>query len=225
MDRLQALGPVLSKTGRQPRTHRWAARAVVSGALAASVALALSVPAAAANPSVVTDPVGDALYRAPGYMDIVSAQVEHAGAGYVFQMSVAESIPAAPLLPPPGTYAISWHWPLDTDPTTFPAGSPLAPGYAGRAELIISILWDGEAFSAFLHDRRPLLTGGQATFTPLDYTISGTLLQVEVEASALGNPVPFSWGGVAFYWSAPFGSNNGNHFVDALSPFYADSPS
>lgn len=225
MDRLRALGPVLRTTGRRLGTHRWATRAEVSGALAASIALAVSEPAAAINPSVVTDPVGDALYKAPGYMDIVSAQVEHAGAAYVFQMSVAESIPAAPLLPPPGTKAISWSWPLDTDPTTFPAGSPLAPGYAAGAELIITILWDGKAFSTFLHDRRPLLTGGQATFSPLDHTISGTLLQVDVEASALGNPARFSWGGVAFYWSAPFGSNNGNHFVDVLSPFYADSPS
>jgi hypothetical protein len=200
-------------------------RALAGGALAAALVLTVSVPASAANPSVVTDPVGDALYKAPGYMDIVSAQLADLGGTFEFKMSVAKPIPATPPLPAPGTKQISWHWVLDTDPTTFPAGAPLAPGTSGPAELIITIAWDGSAFRAFLQDRRPLLTGGQAVLTPLDYTISGTLLQVDVAASALGDPSSFSWGGVTFYWSGPFDSNKGNHFVDVLSPFYRPWPS
>jgi hypothetical protein len=202
----------------------WAMRALAGGGLAASLVLAVSAPAAAANPSVVTDPVGDALYKAPGYMDIVSAQLADVGGTFEFQMSVAKPIPATPPLPPPATKEISWRWGLDTDPTTFPAGDPLAPGATGPAEFVIAIAWDGSAFRAFLLDRRPLLTGGQAVLTPLDYTISGTLLQVDVEASALGDPSSFGWGGVTVYSSGPSG-NDGFHFVDGLSPFYTPWPS
>jgi hypothetical protein len=73
--------------------------------------------------------------------------------------------------------------------------------------------------------RRPLLTGGQAVLTPLDYTISGTLLRVEVQANALGDASRFSWGGVTLYSSGPFGSNAGLLFVDVLSPQYNPWPS
>jgi hypothetical protein len=88
----------------------------------------------------------------------------------------------------------------------------------------VTVAWDGGAFSAFLQDRRPLLTGGQAIVTPLNYTISQTVLQVQLQASAIGSPSTFSWGAVTFYWSGPFDSNKGNHFVDALSPFYTPAP-
>ncbi len=160
------------------------------------------------------------MYSAPAYMDIVSAQLAASGGTLQFKMTVAGAIPASPALPPPSTKQISWSWPLDTEPSTFPAGAPLAPGTSGGAEFIVTIAWDGNRFSAFLQDRRPLLTGGEAILTPLGYTISGTQLGVDVQASALGNPSNFAWGGVAFYWSGPFDSNNGNHFVDVLSPFY-----
>lgn len=206
------------------RSKHWPMRALAFGAVCASAVLTINGPALAANRSIVTDPVGDASYGAPAYMDIVGAQLATSGGTLHFQMTVAGAIPASPVLPPPSTKQISWSWPLDTDPTTFPAGAPLAPGYSGGAELIVTVAWDGSTFSAFLQDRRPLLTGGQAILTPVGYTISGTLLRVDVEASALGNPSSFGWGGVAFYWSGPFGSNNGNHFVDVLSPFYTPAP-
>jgi hypothetical protein len=54
-------------------------RALAGGALAASLVLAVSVPASAANPSVRTDQVGDALHKAPGYMDMVSIQLADRG--------------------------------------------------------------------------------------------------------------------------------------------------
>lgn len=203
------------------RSTHWPMRALACGAVCASIVLTISVPALAATPSIVTDPVGDASFGAPAYMDIVGAQLATSNGTLQFEMTVAAAIPAAPVLPPPSTKQISWSWPLDTDPTTFPAGAPLAPGYSGGAELIVTVAYDGSTFSAFLQDRRPLLTGGQAILTPLRSTISGTLLRVEAQASALGNPSSFGWGGVAFYWSGPFDSNNGNHFVDVLSPFYA----
>jgi hypothetical protein len=67
--------------------------------------------------------------------------------------------------------------------------------------------------------------GGQDSLTvDINYTISQTVLQVQLQASAIGSPSTFSWGAVAFYWSGPFVSNKGNHFVDALSPFYTPAP-
>src|SRR6266487_1226582 len=85
----------------------WAMRALAGGALAASLVLAASVPASAANPSVLTDPVGDAAYKAPGYMDMVSVQLADLGGTFEFQMSVAKPIPASPPLPTPATKQIS----------------------------------------------------------------------------------------------------------------------
>jgi hypothetical protein len=204
--------------------HRWPLRALVGGAIGIWLVFAVSVPAFAANPTIVTDPVGDALHKAPGYMDIVGAQLTDSSGTFQFEMTVAEPIPASPALPPPATKQISWHWLIDTDPTTAPAGSPLAPGHTGRPELIVTIAWNGSAFSAFLHDRRPLLTGGQPIFTPLAFTISQTVLRVDVQANALGNPSSFSWGGVTIYWSGPFDGNDGNHLVDELSPFFTPAP-
>lgn len=210
-------------SGRRSK-REWAMRGLAGGVLAASLVLAVSVPASAANPSVRTDQVGDTLHKAPGYMDMVSVQLAERGGVFEFQMSVAEPIPATPPLPPPATKEISWRWGLDTDPTRFPAGDPLAPGATGASEFVITIAWDGSAFRAFLLDRRPLLTGGQAVLTPLDYTISGTLLQVDVKASALGDPSSFGWGGVTVYSSGPSGSD-GFTFVDTFSPQYAPWPS
>jgi len=200
-------------------------RALAGGALAASLVLTVSVPASAASPSVRTDPAGDTLIKdAPGYMDMVSIQLAERGGMFEFQMSVAAPVPAAPPLPPPATKGISWNWGLDTNPTTFPAGYPLPPGLPGTVEFVITITWDGSAFRAFLVDRRPLLTGGQAVITPLDYTISGTLLQVDVNADAVGNPSSFGWGATTTYSSGPSGSG-GLQFVDEFSPFVAPWPS
>jgi hypothetical protein len=199
-------------------------RALVGGGISTWLVFALSVPAFAANTIIVADPVGDASHKAPGYMDIVGAQLTDSGGMLHFQMTVAEPIPASPVLPPPATKQISWHWLIDTDPTTSPAGSPLPPGENGAPELIVTVAWDGSAFSAFLHDRRPLLTGGQPIFTRLDYTISQRLLRVDVQARALGNPSSFSWGGVTIYWSGPFDGNDRFHRVDWLSPSYTPAP-
>lgn len=174
----------------------------------------------------MTDPAGDARYGAPGFMDIVGAAATKSDQEFRFQMSVAAPIPTVPPPTPPGTNQIQWDWPLDTDPTTFPAGTPFpsGSGQAGPAEFIVHVVWDGRSFSAHLTDRRPLLSGGEAVITPLAFTISGTDVLVGVGASLLGEPSSFSWGAVTFYWSSPPGGTAGGHFVDALAPFYNPFP-
>jgi len=159
-------------------------------------------------------------------MDIVAAEATKSGQEFRFRMSVAAPIPATPPPTPPGTNQIRWVWVLDTDPTTFPAGDPFpeAPGRAAPAEFIIHVAWDGSSFSAFLTDRRPLLSGGEAVITPLAFTVSGTVVTVDVRASLLDEPSSFSWGAVTFYWSSPPGATGGGHFVDTLEPFYNPFP-
>jgi hypothetical protein len=189
-----------------------------------AIILTVSPSASAATlTSAATDPAGDAAFSAPGFLDIVSAQVTKSGQSFSFQMSVAAPIPAVPPKTPPGNL-LQWDWPLDTDPATFPPGYPFPPGATPPAEFIIQVTWDGSSFSAVLVDRRPLLNGGIAVITPLAFTISGTDVRADVGASLLGKPSSFYWGAVTFYWSGPMGSSGGN-FVDALQPFYRPFPS
>jgi len=208
----------------QPRSSWRELRFVSMAVVSVIVSLLMpSLSASAARVSVVTDPVGDALFSAPSYLDLVGARVTKSGQTFSFEMTVAEPIPATPSASPPASAQTGWAWPLDTDSSTFPAGTPVAPGTGAPAELIVAVVWDSSGFSASLNDRRPLLTGGDAVLTPLPFTISGGQLRVDIRASAIGDPSTFGWRPVTFYWSAPFGSNNGNHFVDSV-PDYVPFP-
>ena len=217
----------MARTARQRHTTRlmpfWTTRVRVAGALGVAIMLTAGVTASAATPAVA-DPSGDALHRAPGFMDIVGAETELIGGTINFQMTVAASIPAAPTPTPPGTSQIEWDWALDTDPTTSPAGNPFpsGPGQARPAEFIVKVIWDGNSFSAILIDRTPLLSGGEATITTIGFTISGAEVQANVPANLL--PSSFSWGAVTFYWSSSPGGTAGGHFVDSLQPFYVPFP-
>lgn len=208
----------------QPQSRRRERRFAFTAAVSVIASVLMpGLSASATQVSVVTDPVGDSLFGAPSYLDVVGGRVTKSGQTFSFEMTVAEPIPPMPAVSPPASERISWAWPVDTDPSTFPAGSPLAPGYWAPAELIVAVDWDGRGFSARLHDRRPLLTGGDAVVSPLPFTISGGLLRVDVRASAIGDPSTFSWRPLTFYFSAPMVSNNGNHFVDSV-PLYIPFP-
>jgi hypothetical protein len=185
-----------------------------------ALVIVIGTPAAAVA-APLTDPTGDANYDATGFVDIVSAQATKSGQTFRFQMSLAAPIPAIPPTPP-ATNQIHWGWPLDTDPTTFPAGYPYpaGPGQGRPAEFGITVVWDGSSFSASLTDRRPLLQGGETIITQLTFTISGADVVAYVPANLLDDPSNFSWGAVTVYWSSPPGATAGVHFVDSLEPFY-----
>ena len=202
----------------------WWTRLSAAAVLAIAIMLRSGLSAEAATTASVVDPLGDATFRAPGFMDIVGADTVLVGESIQFQMSVAAAVPAEPPPTPPGSNQIEWDFAVDTDPSTFPAGNPFpsGPGQARAAEFIVKVTWDGSSFSGFLIDRRPLLSGGEATITPLAFSISGTDIQVDVPASLL--PSSFFWGAVTFYWSSPPGGTAGGHFVDALQPFYTAFP-
>lgn len=211
----------MDRAALQHRSHRRGFKvASIATALAPLLIFASTLSASAADQvSVVTDSAGDALYDAPSYLDILGAKVTKSRQVFSFEMTVAQPMPAKPDSSPPANAQMGWAWPLDTDPSTFPAGTPIAPGTAGPAEFIVNVIWDGKSFFAFLNDRRPLLTGGEAILTSLPFTISGGQVRMDVRAGALGNPATFGWRPVTFHWSAPFGSNNGNHFVDTTMSY------
>jgi hypothetical protein len=200
------------------------ARWITSVGLAALVALSASGQALAA--STWTDPAGDALFHAPAYADIIGGLVEVDGGTFEFTMTVAAPIPATPKLTAPGVEALRWAVSFDLDPTTFPAGWPAAPGdprsaQAPPAEGFAAVVWDGSAFSATWFDRRPLLSGGEVTATPVPFEIEGNEVHIWLDASLLGNPSSFRVGFVTAAVTTKLGTVvDQKQLLDLLQPFY-----
>lgn len=202
-------------------------RSILTWSLALA-ALILAVPRpATAQTSEVLDPIGDAsnIFTAQPFQDIVSVVVSKRGGVFRFVMEVADRIPANP--PPiPGVNFMEWSFRLDTDPTTFPAGFPFAPGAApGAADFIVFVLWDGIRFTAFVIDRRPLLTGGEAVIIPVPLDIRLREITVSVDPGIIGDPPNFLWRTQTEDWSAHLGTNSfmpldqaPNNFVFASWP-------
>jgi hypothetical protein len=146
----------------------------------------------------VSDPVGDAVASdgsgviGEAYQDIVSAGVSKKGRTFVFAIHVAASLPSHPTRPHQKVLQ-EWSWNLNTDPSTFPAGFPFAPGTAAPPEFIVLVLWDGRSMRASVIDRRPLLKGERVTITPAPFHIRRGTVTVSVGAGALGNPESFFW--------------------------------
>jgi hypothetical protein len=187
-------------------------------------ALTVAAPASAESLTVtLTDPAGDARYKAPGYLDLVQAEATKQGQNFEFRTVVAEPIPLSLPNLPPGNRLVLWLWGLDTDPTTAPQGTPVSPGVPIAAEFVLRVVWNGTAFSGELIDRRPLLTGGEAVVTPLPFTIASNQVSMAVPASAVGNPTSFLWDIVSIYWSSQ-GQSLGWHAADFFDPFWNPWP-
>lgn len=156
----------------------------------------IAVPTISAVVST-TDPAGDASasqgngLSGETYQDIVSAEVDEGGGVFEFRMDVAASLPAAPILPP-GITVQEWSWNLNTSPA-LPRGFPFSTGSAAPPEFIVTVLWDGSAFSGTLIDRRPLLAGGEAVSTSVPVEINGATIAAAVDADLLDNPSGFAW--------------------------------
>ena len=188
------------------------------------VILALAVLASAvAQPvsdqtSTVVDPVGDALFNAPAFQDIVRARMTKTASGdFGLLMEMAGPVPVNPPLPPPGRSEIWWMWVFDLDPATFPQGYPFGLGGAAvgrRPEFIVYVRWDGTAFAGTAIDRRPLLTGGEAIITPVPFSINGTIVEAVLASTLIGAvPPSFHWGPFTVDWSGPVGTE-GDNFAD-----------
>ena len=198
-------------------------RMVVAGwtALAALgvVAMSNAAPATADETdsvvSTVDDPVGDALFKAPAFQDVVFVEVTKTAAGdFELLMEMAGPVPVNPPLPPPGLSEIWWLWVFDLDPTTFPAGYPFLKAKS-PAEFNVHVSWDGAEFTGAAIDRRPLLTGGVAIITPVTFSIDGTIVQADLPYALIGAvPTSFSWFAGTVVWSGPLGLSEAHHAVD-----------
>ena len=194
----------------------------------------MAAPLASASlTSVVTDEVGDAMLapgiEAPLYQEIVMASITSSHGGFVFVMDLAAPIPNSPPLLPPGTTLIDWVWQLNTDTTKAPCGFPGAPGQSAFCqpfEFVIGVVWNGASFTGILIDRRPLLTGGNATIVSLPFTIQGSEVKVSLTGAIIDNPSSFGWRALTTAWSGGFGTDS-FHPVDlALDSFgFASFPS
>jgi len=197
---------------------------VVAGcmALTALGAVAMSdVAPAAANEtgsvvSTVDDPVGDTLFNAPAFQDIVLGQMtKTAGGDFKLLMEMAGPVPVDPPLPPPGKSEIWWLWGFDLDPTTAPVGYPFVKAHA-FPEFIVYVSWDGAEFAGTAVDRRPLLAGGKAILTPVTFSIDGMIVQADLPYALIGAvPTSFVWSAATPAWSGPVGVSEGEHLVDA----------
>jgi hypothetical protein len=200
------------------------ARFITSLGLGAIVALSASGQALASTSW--RDPVGDALFHAPAYADVVAGRVDEVAGTFEFTLTVAAPIPEAPALRAPGVAALRWVASLDLDPTTFPAGWPAAPGdprsaQAKAAEGFVAVVWDGSAFSATWFDRRPLLTGGSVTATTVPYEIDGDTVHIWLDGALIGHPTSFGVGFVTAAVTTELGTLiDAKQLLDWIQPFY-----
>lgn len=181
-----------------------------SAVLASTVAQPVST-----QTSTVSDPVGDTLYNAPAFQDLVFGQMTKTASGdFELLMEMAGPVPVAPLLPAPANHEIWWMWAFDLDPTANPKGYPFAPGSKRRPEFMVYVSWDGAAFAGTAIDRRPLLTGGEAIVTSVPFSMNGTIVEAVLASTLIGDvPPSFQWGPNTRDWSGPIGSN-GDHGID-----------
>jgi hypothetical protein len=197
------------------RSKHIAPRAIaLLAAILSTAALGIALPVSDQT-STVDDPVGDALFNAPAFQDVVFVQVTKTAAGdFELLMEMAGPVPVDPPLPPPGKSVIEWGWNFDLDPTTFPVGYPVHKAYASP-EFVVHVSWDGAGFAGVAIDRRPLLTGGEAIITPVPFSIDGTILQADLPYALIGAvPTSFGWYGATAAWSGPVGLSEGFHAVD-----------
>jgi len=161
----------------------------------------LSADLATGKTSVVTDSVGDADKSAEAYLDIIKVEITKQGPNFVFVMTLAAPVPDNPTLPSWADVMV-WQPILDTDPTESEAGYPFTKNTTNAFEFFIQHRvyrsgftdpLDPTSAADVLVDRRPLLTGGQATVTPIKVSIDGAQIAFVVEAALLGDPSTFDW--------------------------------
>jgi hypothetical protein len=155
----------------------------------------------------VSDPTGDATAGQP-YQDIVTAGITSKSGVFTFTMNLAAAIPSNPPLPGGSSSALNWVWGMDTAPG-FVSGYPLPQGWDQPTEFVIQVFFDKTGFHAQLVDRRPTSDGNaneKPIITPLAFSVQGSTIQTQVDASLMGNPSSFGWGSAADSWSGNFGS-------------------
>ena len=188
------------------------------GALGAVAVFDVAPATADDAPSVVStilDPVGDTKFNAPAFQDVVVGQMTKTANGdFHLLMEMAGPVPVNPPMPHPARSEIWWAWGFNLDPTTSPRGWP-ATGVGLPGEFVVIVSWDGSEFAGTAVDRRPLLTGGEAIFTPVQFSINGAIVEAVLPYELIGDvPPSFVWDTFIWEWSAPVGRSASFHSVD-----------
>ncbi len=186
----------------------------------------ISADVAAGNTSVVLDATGDWVdITGQDYQDEVRAEITKKGNTFVFVMTLAGAVQGNPPFPSWADILL-WDFALDTRPTAFPVGYPFTKNTAASWEFVIGHFVYASGFTdplnptsspGILIDRRPLLTGGQAIVTPIQFTIDGAKMTWVVDAALLGDPSTFQWAAGTSAWQTSGddvknGYNQGRHF-------------
>ena len=178
--------------------------------------------------SVVTDPVGDLENKGSDYQDIIRAEIAKQGTNFTFVLTLVAPVSDSPALPA-GADVIVWQFLLDTDPTASPAGYPFTKNTAFPSEFMIQYRvyrsgftdpLDPTSSAAVLVDRRPLLTGGQATVTPIKVSTDGTQITFVASAGLLRDASTFNWVSATCAAKAGDDAKNGysKHYCFDLAP-------
>ena len=198
--------------------------AFISIVLATAVLVFSSTASAAAVSATITDAAGDAAWHrsamsVPDHQDIVAASVSREGNTFTFSQEMAVTVPDNPSLSPDGVKLNVWVWPFTTDLAFSARGDPLPPGHSFNNQFDVRVHWDGTTFSAFLLDRRPLATGGEAVYSAMPFSISGAEIQVFIDAAAIGSPTSFFWCAFTADWLSPHFETAGFNILDfAFAP-------
>jgi hypothetical protein len=210
------------------QSNKTSVRLTASIGLAAIIALSTSGGALAST--AYTDPTGDALFRAPAYLDIVAGTVEKDAGTFEFTLTVADAIPQTPRFTPPGVEGLRWVFSLDLDPTTFPGGWPLGPtrpglGLKAGADGFVAVAWDDRGFTATLFDRRPLLSGDEVVATSVPFDIDGSTVTVWLDGALIGDPTSFRVGFVTVALTTELGTVvDIKRLLDVTNPFWNQWP-
>ena len=207
-------------------------RARLTSSIGLGAIVALSSLGQTLAASSWTDPVGDALFHAPAYADIVAGRVDQDAGTLEFTMTVADAIPETPKLTAPGVQALRWVASLDLDPTSSPIGWPVpqrlpaAPQSSpAAAEGFLAVAWDGTEFSGTFFDRRPLLSGGEVVATTVPFEIDGNTVHMWLDGALIGDPASFRVGFVTAAVTTKLGTIvDAKQLLDLLQPFYNPWP-
>jgi hypothetical protein len=170
--------------------------AAVPAEVAATTSDAVAVAATSSEAVAVADPSADAWTmlgrRAPGYLDIVTAEVARAGDGtFLFVQTLASALPESPRVLP-GETSVGWAVCIDVYPFVV---SPLfgQVTIGSPCQFIVRTSWDGAHFSGELLDRRSAGAADPAAGLPFDPVVDGTSVRMAIPAAALGDPTLFLW--------------------------------
>jgi hypothetical protein len=183
-----------------------------------------AAPSSALSPGGVTesqllwDTRGDAVMtngaKAPGYLDMLAASVEHRDGSFAFTQVLASGVPAAPELAD-GVAALGWSFCIDLDPMQALRGYPMK-AVRMPCELIVHTRWDGKALTGMVFDRRPLADGNEVTTTSLTPATDGSAISEMMPSRLLGEASTFGWSA----FTEELGSLGTDivHHVDAAGP-------